>query len=1094
MIYTGLVKEKAQTGKKNIRKKHLHNAKKLPYTADFRPEGESGCLQHYWDENASDRTKTKAGAYSLSSGIVQRKLFIRSSRNVLRKNDSDMTQAIKIGRENKKDPAPIKKPQYVAEDPGYTEITGVFLDGILEAYGRWRLSNGIPLHTPEDAEIIRKKIVSMIKKTVESAKPNYELASETQNTAPRFEEGTKKEVSYYFDSWDEFFQYLFLSSDENKGGDTAWMKLNVVNAGAGDAIVMMLPRGYLIVDMGTDLNILINYLALRKNKRNGSEAAPRGIPLIGNETCIVITHNHTDHKGCKVGRRSLDKNLRRTIIIGYKEYQEAQGNKDDRYQRLTEFLESGNFNVYELGESGDEAGNRDSLVIGRRIGDSEAVILSGDQEPDRLVPVVEGMGEEGTVSHLFVKVSHHGSCENNNAVLMNAFSRLGNSADFVISSQNLFEHPTAGMFLSGPSLYRQGTQLQYSAQLPEGDTEIEDANEIRNCRVFYTANLNSKKEEIDIGSVAYKSNGEMHAVYSKRYTDISGYETAAEEIESDRERQAIFTMLQGIVKEDGKQGDILYRITHLSEFEQRENDVLFLHQIHNYSENTKMFLSDYVPYFPEIFPNIFYALNEEWQYYVLNSLLQDISALNLFMDRLDISRLGIESKDLLIEFVDCAVDNIELRQPFFDVVMRFGDWNKCIEIYEKIIESGTLEPVGRFLHAAFSYAGTDVEKMVSVFWESLPADSDEKGEILVLLDREIIFEILHTFDSLEEKAEFLSYIPEDKVYSYWSEYILSPYADPSEFLEFCENEEMIQMMLDNLNIQFFLKAYRDFPEKRTDTKEYLDAIREQKKLAEEAEEVEESLMEKIEIALEQQESVSSDWLLQMLKEMNLGFCTFIKNITGESLKKHLNACLSIVKMDGEERECVNAAVLLEACYACEECFTTCLTSLLQNIEEPKELIQYLLKSQTSGSMVSAVQNKCYHILAKWSFFQKLHELGEDVDQLVDDDPMLLAGYIRSYSNIYGVALLRDWTNKEDLKAAFYSRLSMVDPELTASVFMLHLSNFTQEARSLFWKMEIEYQKRILKSVQVEEALDMLKALEVENAVDEMAKLYNLIAA
>lgn len=501
----------------------------------------------------SGKKELRKGVHADNS-LIQRQLFIRTTGNpVVVKSDSEMTTEVKAS--TFPNGSKVKSPQYVHNDTGYTEIFDTVAGELMNGYIAWLQNENISF-PPEVLNATMEKIKSMICKTVTAAPSNTVFPADLHPVRPqtRLAGGEAFDVAYYFDSLEEFYKYLYISAafKENKNPQqNDDVKINVVTTGAGDAIVMTLSRGYLIVDLGTNLDILLNYLALRANKRkapdteqtdegNSSGTVPRGIPLNGEETCIVITHNHIDHRGgmryAKAG--TLDRQIESVIgdsIIGSADYQ-SRGTENAALIKLHAFLESGNFQIYTFPQTNPQPAsdlqlrpqiNSDSLVIARR-NEREAIILSGDQEPKFLVPVIESMTQDSSnhlllpAAHAFIKVPHHGSSENNTLQVFNSLSRLSLSTDFVISSGKRYEHPTSGAFTNRFNLYAQGTQIQYPSSLSSvaNKQDIPDTPSVntRTGRVFYTADLSLTPTKIEMGSVGHKSIGEKSATYSKRYT------------------------------------------------------------------------------------------------------------------------------------------------------------------------------------------------------------------------------------------------------------------------------------------------------------------------------------------------------------------------------------------------------------------------------------------------------------------------------------------------------------------------------------------------------------------------------------------------
>lgn len=573
--------------------------------------------QSVWQENYTGGStqlnvgleqSTRMPLGNVQTPVIQRDLFIRKATNITKKKYPEMLALATEAEERK-----TRIPHHLAEDTGYLEITENMIGLLIMGFKNWAGAMGV---NPSDDSLYKDKIVSMINKIVKSADPQYIYAQTLGVTKmPRLKKDEKREVSYYFDSLNDFYEYLNLSIQKKEDPDMEyqpdWLKINTVNTGAGDAIVMTLPRGYLIVDLGTNLNILLNYLGLRKNKRGssneetgnsneetgssneemGSSNERRGIPLIGEETCIVITHNHTDHNG---GTKFSN------IISGCNEYLQHARGETDSYKRLIEFLTSGGFQIYDFGgiqNAGDNP-NRDSLVIGRSNG-SEAVILSGDQEPDRLIVAIDGILKLGnnphlTVQHIMYKVAHHGSSTNNPPKLIEMLNDHAKSVDFIISSGKKYNHPNTKMFLNKNELYSQGSIIKAEGVREQAQNE-EDKNTTN--RFVYTANLTNGKKNSQ-GSIGYKNYGTWHTTYSKLYTAIK------KKGQLDQDRQQLdLAILESMIRENWN---------HVSEEAIRSDlvsgnadDITKLRTLNNIYPNTQI----------EILEKIFGANCSQWEYF-----------------------------------------------------------------------------------------------------------------------------------------------------------------------------------------------------------------------------------------------------------------------------------------------------------------------------------------------------------------------------------------------------------------------------------------------------------------------------------------------
>lgn len=986
-------------------------------------------LEHQADEIGAGK-KIDITARPTIRNIIQRKLFIRIFRNIIFKNSDEM-------KKNSAKSQP-KMPRSVRKDLGYLEIYETSAETLADCFMQWLIcTKGEPPALEKYGQLREKiiaKIVSMVNKGVDSAPPEwvYQKHIHESNNVRRLQENEHKEVSYYFDSIEDFYKYLSLYVDKyaiqaKKAAELAelteqdlladdneeippdvvspWLKINVVNTGAGDAIVMTLPAGYLIVDLGSNLNILLNYLALRKNRHDDAAPNNRGISLEGNKTCIVITHGDADHKGCSMQEFSYGEDkLLEQVIIGYKQYCGARAEGDEKYIKLVKLLKSGRFHVCDMSESAIVNKNSDSLVIARRLGDTEAVILCGDQEPKNLKPILDGISgvSEYKTDHMFVKVPHHGSCENNTPAVMNKFSEIGNVADFVVSAGKLYEHPTAGMFARGRRLYAQGTEVRYPAFIPTRSRKAEGPGPSSNSRVFYTQNLNTGQYEIIPGSVAYKSNGIEHVTYSKCYTD-----------ESDEQHNEIQTPdenVLAIIRMKNNIGDKQYQNDEISE------DVC----------------------------NVFSILNEPQQVYFLYGL-GDASMINKLLNSVNIQDLKFEHPDLWQELFTEAWEPIDWEQNCFNIMAITCSDQFFEELYDEILDIENEVLRDRFIREVIVYKRNSVffvNKVLEWNSEKGKIDSDNTNNILCELfcnnffsgqdDSEGDDNICELLGELELKTQI------GVIISFLKKGVLT-FDQVSAVLELLMDKmaEMIEEKgMDGENGQFILSIL--------DSSFFIDLFHRYPKNYEEIYEIYERA------ELDEHRTAQRDWnfikqnrsgknLTVFMKELGMEYEDYVSQLDPVTFNEDKEA-LFVIAIEQKENTLEYLGEFFNICYVYNELPTYLVRFQVECVQGRLPYLHRLLKE---GNLKPPVIIACYDYLLK-----------EDslILNIAREDPMTL---VKDFPDFTRAIILMSPDKISDIariKMFLYMALGTSNRKLMEDLIAQHLEVRKKEAENILYEL------------------------------------------
>lgn len=412
---------------------------------------------------------------------------------------------------------------------------------------------------------VLKRLITQIKKMpkIESFSLNQINTTFEQN----IEEGTYLEVMYYFNTIEDLMNYLEIETRkridiENNRRIKMLTKINMINVGQGDAILITTPEYYIMVDLGPSLEPVLQFLALKSDHTGVKKT---GINLRSDKTVIVVTHGDTDHYGGRSMNMINFKNIMKSAGLGYlcgmAQYHETTEG-DVAKQRLLHFFANGSYEIMEgltprsaadtyvssrkaenkaptdmngivdIGEgrklSDVDGSNRNSIPF-IQISESDIQIFTGDlpmkdmrirgnglmvrlrmyeEEFEAIKEICELNNKP--LPQVLLKVPHHGSYENLSNEFFEFMAPYCSKFILFVSSgaYNKHEHPTADLLVyededSNIKIYPQGSII---------DTGIE-----RDIEVHYTCNIKG------VGSVVHKrsSDKETSVTYTKRWSQIN---------------------------------------------------------------------------------------------------------------------------------------------------------------------------------------------------------------------------------------------------------------------------------------------------------------------------------------------------------------------------------------------------------------------------------------------------------------------------------------------------------------------------------------------------------------------------------------------
>lgn len=1022
-------------------------------------------LEHQADEIGAGK-KVAITETLVNETVVQRKLFIRLSRPTLGIKDSALYCSGK--NNNEKSPIPVE------QDSGYVMITENSLKALIDGYIQWlELNSLLDFVVENEEETVERIKEKMINKSVDASDPRnvFALDIDKESTVPRLPAGKKMEVSYYFDSLDEFYKYLFLCGEDRQQAADTWLKVNVINTKAGDAIVVTTPAGYIILDLGTNLNILLNYLSVRRDKRNSERKDDRGIPLISEKSCIVVTHGDLDHLGCKDGYTELNPELEKVIIKGYKHYYSIKYRTDPatppspdmiaNFEKLESFLHSGKLHVFEFDPERSGKNNRDSIVISSKPGSDEVIFLCGDQEPDILIPAVEELGISRPLDNMFVKLPHHGSYKNNTPELMMRLKTSAKKVDASISSGKKYKHPTQPLCANGNSLWPQGTALIFNER---NNGAIYGPTEQREIRWFSTPNLWTGEGELNPASIGHKSDGVISATYSKRYDTPSKkpqVNAEEEEIVKAMVNETISALENKKEQEEGfKKYCVSIYQNHLRSIQKGQKIV-----------NAMMYVDN-----PTLFKYIFVTLDEQQQLDCLSQLRQqDELYFEVFLTTDLANKLELKPSEAWFSFLNQLNNKmLFLFSPgFISICVKKYPDNNLLDLCEYISSEGVWHSVKILIKAVIDIGERD---------KLIPSLLQNKEHVVQFLDYETICKLLNMKIDVESWDEVIDrvldiimqneglnrfwnyYLPreslsDDKFAKLFS-FLTRKDSMDREFLFFISykaiqkhtNEICKKVIEGYINSSFgvlaTLKGYADSPDLYT----VYDAI------------------QKGEYSIDTLEELD-----EVLEAYDINFVTFMKYISLTALEYDVeNDMVFLAYADyflQEEENVAYLVSLLEACCAYEK--QTFMTQYLEDYIEEYGLYDLadmllsnkLLSPKATGMFVKII------IENEWVSAVELFTC--------------YAGLVLYITHTKAMELLAS----PEIKGQFYNELAQENPELALNLFIIHIKNNAEDAQKVSEYMNKASWETAARRFDLDDVLLMLQYIG-KDKLDILEKVYS----
>lgn len=329
---------------------------------------------------------------------------------------------------------------------------------------------------------------------------------------PKEWEGEQYEAFYYFRDELELFRYFDIKLGQAYTTDPTTEatpkpilpKINMINVGVGDSILIRTPTTYILVDLGQKPDKVDEFLSFVSSKF--SEDTPLNIQ--SPQLHIMITHGDSDHTGGSIKPDIMQRYLKRDVICGTAQYIKQKADETALIKELEDALKSGDYHILE-GESplkdgqtytnidkASDGKNRDSLPF-IKINDYEIQIFTGDirmeSECDRACSSSssskKALACDGLINRIkkykqeledtkkrcisdgkplpvvLLKVPHHGSIDNLSRDFFTFMKPFCSRFILMISSEKKHKHPSISEFIWNDDgqykLFPQGQRLLF---------------------------------------------------------------------------------------------------------------------------------------------------------------------------------------------------------------------------------------------------------------------------------------------------------------------------------------------------------------------------------------------------------------------------------------------------------------------------------------------------------------------------------------------------------------------------------------------------------------------------------------------------------
>lgn len=326
----------------------------------------------------------------------------------------------------------------------------------------------------------------------------------------------KNRALYIFANEAELKKYVSIESGK------AQLKVNFINVGQGSsALVSSRQKGvpkYALIDTGTNSFNVPEFLKLKKDgyfPKEGETSTGKTETKRGIETDRIVTintHDHADHIGASAGANKVYT----AKVTGEEAYREPIGSPPQEQKAKEREKEVfGEIGIKPLlGPDKDEHPkdeNDNSLVTYKEMG-NEIIIFPGDRGVEDLITILQPLStatNKFTGKRVIIAASHHGSETGNNKALFELFSNA-EQVFIVISAgcDNTYNLPSAKELIEDKE---KGEARPDGSHLSTPIKDEMDTDVTTRYAIYNTQNLKDGK-----GSVVYKSDGSVSAIYSKQ--------------------------------------------------------------------------------------------------------------------------------------------------------------------------------------------------------------------------------------------------------------------------------------------------------------------------------------------------------------------------------------------------------------------------------------------------------------------------------------------------------------------------------------------------------------------------------------------------